>query len=619
MKQNTLSLVNYLFIGFAVLILGACSGKKETPPPNILWLVSEDNSADWIGVYGNDLAITPNIDRLAETGVIYKQAIANAPACAPARNTIITGMYANYLGNHQMRSNYKIPEFIRFFPEYLREAGYYTSNNAKQDYNTSSAKVLAEKAWDESSHEATYKNRKPGQPFFHVQNFGTTHESSLFDSIPDHEMDFDPDNMEVFPYHPNTPDFRHDYAQYYHRHKQLDDQIGKFLDDLKQQGLYDSTIVFYLSDHGGALPRSKRYLFESGIRVPMIVHVPEIYRHLMPDKIGSHSHRLVSFVDLAPTILNAVGIEIPEYMQGKPFLGDTVPEPDDFKFIFRGRMGERYDLMHGARHNRYLYIRNYYPERIYGQYQEYSWMSRAVRDWEKLYLEGELNDAQSAYWETKPYEELYNVVNDPHNINNLAPDPEYADILRVLSYQTSKWIAETQPIDVLPEPLMYSIDKKTVLYDSVKGGNFPLMKIHEVAQMSARAAKPHFETLYAYTKDENPVIAFWGIKAMFQYEDELKSSGLMEEFKENLSHPELYIQNLTANVLLSLGEKQDFRQLILQGINSDNEFDRLEALKLYQKLERDRVIDTRIKERYENEIKYKEGIDKNVYRTLFSL
>ena len=175
-----------------------------------------------------------------------------------------------------MRSRYKAPEFVKYFPEYLKEAGYYTTNCKKEDYNT----TLEGDPWNESSETATYKNRKPGQPFFHVKNFGITHESSLFDSLPDDQLDYNPDDMVVYPYHPNTPDFRHDYAQYYQRISQLDKQIGEFLEDLKKQGLYDSTIVFYYGDHGGVLPRGKRYLFESGTRVPMIVHVPEMYKHL---------------------------------------------------------------------------------------------------------------------------------------------------------------------------------------------------------------------------------------------------------------------------------------------------------------------------------------------------
>lgn len=599
------------------LSLFSVGSERETvPPPNILWLVSEDN-CPYIGVYGDKIARTPNIDKLAETGVVYNHAFSNAPVCAPARNTIITGMYANSSGNHQMRSNYKIPDFVKFFPEYLREAGYYTTNNPKEDYNTSDKR--APLAWDESSEKASYKNRKQGQPFFHVQNIGTTHETSLFDSIPDEQLGFKPDEMKVFPYHPNTPTFRHNYAQYYYRVNNMDKQIGAFLDDLKKQGLFDNTIIFYYADNGGVLPRGKRYLFESGTRVPMVVHVPKMYRHLLPEKIVTHSDRMVSFVDLAPTILNLAGIKIPDYMQGQPFLGENLPKPKDYAFMFRGRMDEKTDLMHAARNKQYRYIRNYYPERIYGQYLDYLWRNRAVREWDRMFYEGKLNDAQSAYWKTKPYEELYDIVTDPHNVNNLANNPKYAKVLTEMSDATDKWIAETQPIDVLPEPMMFEIDKKSALYDSIKGGKYPLMKLHEIARMSAKADRKDFKTLYANTKDKDPAIAFWGIKAMFQYKEELISAGLLDDFKKNLSHPELYIQNLTANVLVGFGEKMDFKKLILEGVNSNISLNRSEAMQLYMKLNRDEEIDKRIKERYETEKLDGPGNERNVYNKLYDI
>ncbi|MFW5726012.1 MAG: sulfatase, partial [Bacteroidota bacterium] len=570
--------------------------EKETPPPpNILWLVSEDNSP-YIGIYGDTLAQTPNIDMLAQTGVVYNQAFSNAPVCAPARNTIITGMYANSLGNHQMRSYYKNPDFVKYFPEYLREAGYYTTNNQKMDYNTAALDSLASEAWNETSNKATYKNRQPGQPFFHVQNYGITHESSLFDSIPDEELNFKPEEMVVYPYHPNTPDFRHDYAQYYHRIKQLDDQIGEFLNDLKQQGLYDSTIVFYYADHGGVLPRGKRYLFESGTRVPMIVHVPEMYRHLLPETRGSFSDRIVTFVDLAPTILNLVGAEIPEYMQRQPFMGENVPEERELAFMFRGRMDEQYDLMHAARNSQYRYIRNYYPERVYGQHLNYLWRSRAIRDWERLYKEGKLNETQSAYWQTKPYEELYDIVNDPYNIHNLAGDQEYGEVLAELREATNEWIAEVKPLDVIPEPMMERIERNATLYDYLKDGNFPLMQVQEVAQMSARGDEKDFNTLYEYTRHDNPAIAFWAIKGMLNFGDKLRAEGLMDEFKANLEHPELFIQNITAHVLIHINELQDFKPLILTGFESEFEFDRMEALQLYSILPGDPEIDARLRE-----------------------
>ncbi len=573
-------------------------GQHNTlPKPNVLWLVSEDNSP-YIGVYGDTITRTPNIDKLAETGVVYDNAFANAPVSSPSRNTIITGLYANSLGNHQMRSEYKAPAFIKLFPQYLKDAGYYTSNCEKEDYNVSKVTHPWSACWNESSNKATYNNRKPGQPFFHVINFGITHESMMFDSIPDQELRFEPKNILVYPYHPNTPDFRHDYAQYYHRVSQLDDQIAAVLEDLKKEGLFENTIVFYFSDHGGVLPRSKRYLFESGLRVPMVIHVPKMYHQLMPDTIGKHSNRMVSFVDLAPTILNLAGINIPKHMQGQPFLGQNAPKSKEYTFGFRGRMDEKYDLMHSARNNQYRYIRNYYPERVYGQYIEYLWGSRAIRDWDSLNKVGKLNETQAAYWKTKPYEELYDISKDPHNVNNLAVDIKYAKVLNKMRNATNKWIAETKPLDVFPEPLMAEIDKKSTLWDSIKGTKYPLMKIHEVAQMSARASKNDFKKLFAYTNDKNPVIAFWAIKSMFQYGNELKESGQMSELRKNITHPALYIQNLTANVLLSLGENIDCKNLILNGLEADNVFNRIEALLLYERVKKDKDIDAAIKFRY---------------------
>lgn len=611
MRHNSTILSGVLLLN-TIPFFSAGAESKTIPKPNVLWLVSEDNSP-YIGVYGDKLARTPNIDKLAETGVVYDHAFACAPVCAPSRNTIITGMYANSNGNQQMRSEYKAPSFVRLFPHFLKEAGYYTSNNPKEDYNVSKSSHPWSACWNESTNKATYKNRNPGQPFFHVINFGITHESAMFDSIPDEQLRVKPADMKVFPYHPNTPDFRHDYAQYYHRISQLDDQIGEVLDDLKSQGLYDSTIVFYYADHGGVLPRGKRYLFESGLRVPLIVHVPKMYQHLMPDIIGAHSDRMVSFVDLAPSLLNLAGIKIPTYMQGQPFLGENVPKSKAYTFGFRGRMDEKYDLMYSARNHQYRYIRNYYPERVYGQFLEYLWRSRAVRDWEKLHNAGNLNETQSAYWKTKPYEELYDVVTDPHNINNLAGNPKFAKVLKEMSMATDKWISDTKPLDVFPEPLMTEINKKAVLSDSLKGVNYPLMKIHQVAKMSARADIKDFEKLFAFTKDKNPVIAFWGIKAMFQFPDKIKSTGYLNEIRKNLSHKELYIQNLTANLLISLGEMPDCKELIFNGINSDNEFNRIEALLLYSQLSKNSDIETAIKNRFGDKKKNSESTRSTVY------
>ena len=275
------------------------------PRPSILWISSEDNSP-YLGCYGDRNATTPNLDRLAAQGTLYENAFSAFPVCAPTRSTIITGVWANSLGTGHMRSFAPIPGRIRMFPALLREAGYYCTNNAKEDYNTTTPPDV----WDDSSTKATYRKRKPGQPFFHVVNFNSTHESSMFKPFdPKH----DPKRAEIPPYHPDTEIFRRDRARYYDNITRLDGQAGKVLAELEADGLAEDTIVFYFSDHGGIFPRGKRFVNDSGIRVPLLVRVPEKFRALVPtdEKAGGTANRLVGFEDFAPTFLSLAGLQPP--------------------------------------------------------------------------------------------------------------------------------------------------------------------------------------------------------------------------------------------------------------------------------------------------------------------
>ena len=241
--------------------------------PNILWLTSEDNSP-FLGCYGDDFATTPNLDRLASEGFLYTHAYANAPVCAPARNSIITGVYANSGGHEHMRSYYPKSETVKTYPEYLREAGYYCTNNDKTDYNNT-ASIDPDKIWDECSKKAHYKDRGQGQPFFAVFNTMISHESSLRISIPNRRLHHNPDEVPIPPYHPAAPDIKHDWAQYYDKIEKMDTWIGKKLQELEDAGLAENTIVFYYGDHGGVLPFSKRYVYERGTHVPLIVRIPK--------------------------------------------------------------------------------------------------------------------------------------------------------------------------------------------------------------------------------------------------------------------------------------------------------------------------------------------------------
>ncbi|HEY9560635.1 MAG TPA: sulfatase, partial [Anseongella sp.] len=334
------------------LLFSCDRGQALVEQPNILWLVSEDNGP-FLGCYGDTFATTPNLDRLASEGILYKNAISAAPVCAPSRSTLITGMYPTSLGTLHMRSRYPVPEFVRFFPRYLREAGYYTTNNSKKDYNT----IDQPDAWDESSKTATYMNRPEGKPFFAVFNTSISHESSIHKPLD--SLRHNPEQAPLPPYHPETPEMKHDWAQYYDKMEAMDRWVGEKLRELEEAGLADNTIVFYYSDHAGILGRSKRYLYESGLRVPLIVRFPEKYAHLAPGKPGTRTDRVVSFIDLPPSILSLAGIDVPEYMQGEAFLGGQQTQPREYAFSFRGRMDGRIDLGRTVRDTQYRYIRNF--------------------------------------------------------------------------------------------------------------------------------------------------------------------------------------------------------------------------------------------------------------------
>jgi arylsulfatase A-like enzyme len=319
--------------------------------PNILWIVSEDNSP-WLGSYGDELATTPRLDALAAESIRYTRAYSNAPVCAPSRNALITGAYPIAFGTEHMRSGFKIPEEIRFYPSYLRDAGYYTTNNAKKDYNT----VDQPDAWDESSRDATYRNRADGQPFFHIYNFSTTHESRLhYGSTAENH---DPDAVRLYPYHPDTPGARNDYAVYYDRLEEVDGEVGAVLDQLEADGLADSTIVFYYSDHGGAVAGTKRFLTEGGLHVPLLIRVPEQYRHLAGYGPTETVERPVSFVDLPATLLRLAGIEQPAHMVGNSVLHES---DQRYVFAYGGRMDDRRNLVRSVSDGRYRLQRRPVP------------------------------------------------------------------------------------------------------------------------------------------------------------------------------------------------------------------------------------------------------------------
>ncbi len=553
----------------------SCSPQKgqvgQVERPNIIWIVSEDNSP-FLGCYGDEFATTPSLDKLASEGVLYENAFANAPVCAPARSTIISGVYPPSLGTQNMRSTYPIPDFIKFFPQYLRAEGYYCTNNAKEDYNM----PKPEGAWDESSKTAHYKNRKEGQPFFAVFNIGISHESSIHKSIPTNELRHDPAKVKLPPYHPDTPEMRHDWAQYYDKVEDMDTRVGELLKELEDAGLAENTIVAYYGDHGGVLARSKRFVYESGTRVPMIWRFPKKYQHLAPGDPGSKTDRLVSFVDLAPTMLSLAGIDIPDYMQGSAFLGDRQGEPRDYVHLFRGRMDERIDKVRAVRDKQYRYIKNYMPHRIYGQYIEYLWRAPSCRSWETAYKNGQCDAAQSAFWEQKPPEELYDVTADPWEVNNLADDPEYANVLARFREENDRWMTEIKDTGLMTEGYMSTLNKQQPSYTYAHSPDYEFAEIKHAADISTMRDIEELDKIIAFMHDENPMVRYWGAVGCLILDD--KSVKAKNDLIDLLKDKVPDVRIAAAEALCHLGASDMATPVLVDALDVDNQMVRVHAL-----------------------------------------
>lgn len=564
-----------------LLLFFGCQNRVPVELPNILWLTSEDN-CPFLGCYGDEFATTPNLDKLASEGFLYTHAYANAPVCAPARNTIITGIYATSGGNEHMRSNYFKSEIIKTYPEFLREGGYYCTNNVKTDYNTQS--IDPQLIWDECSRDAHYKNRNPGQPFFAVFNTTISHESSIHDSIPDEKLRHNPEEVPIPPYHPATQAIKHDWAQYYDKVEDMDAWVGEKLRELEESGLAESTIVFYYGDNGGVLPRSKRYVYETGTRVPLIIRIPEKFKHLFPaKKSGSKIDRLVSFVDLAPTLLSIAGINISDYYQGNAFLGSQKTEDPEYAFMFRGRMDERYDMSRAVRDSKYRYIRNYMPHRIYAQHLEYLWRAPSTRSWEQAYLSGNCNETQSVFWNSKPAEELYDTENDPWEVNNLATDPDYADIVNRMRTANREWMTRVKDAGFIPEADRVRRTGEMPVYDYIRTSGFDLETVIKAAETASFGNAENLTLFQSYLKNEESSIRYWGATGLLILGD--KAEPAKKELLISLNDSSPDVVSVAAEALYNLGETEAAKAALLEVLENPNEFARCQALNVIDCIE----------------------------------
>lgn len=478
--------------------------------PNILWISSEDHGQE-MGCYGDPQAVTPNVDALAARGLRYQHVWSNAPVCAPARTTIISGMYPPSLGAEHMRSHVPMPPDTVMFPKLLRQAGYYCTNNNKEDYNLATPRDT----WDESSRTAHYQNRQPGQPFFAVFNSTVSHESAIrnFRGEPSH----DPAEVRVPASHPDTPITRRDWAIYYDTVTAADAIAGQRLRELEAAGLADSTIVLYWGDHGSGMPRFKRWPSDSGLRVPLIVYIPEAFAHVRPDDYapGGRSERPVGFIDFAPTMLSLAGIRPPDWMQGRAFLGPHARPATGYLFGFRGRMDERVDLVRSVFDGRYVYLRNYMPHLSQGQHVTYQMETPTTRHWRELFDRGELEPAQARFWQVpKDAEELYDLETDPDEVINLAQSPEYHARLQSLRAVLRKHILDTRDLGFIPEGERFRQATDRGLWDVGRSDEqYPLESILAAAELASSIADSSTDTLTRlddWTVAEHPVLRYWG-------------------------------------------------------------------------------------------------------------
>jgi len=572
-------------IRFLCLFLAlACTGTMHAADrPNILWLSCEDISAH-LGCYGDPHAITPHLDQLAREGARYTRAFTTAGVCAPSRSAIITGMYQTTLGTQHMRGSAKLPDGVRPFPAYLRDAGYYTTNNSKQDYQFKTPGDV----WDQSSGKAHWRHRKDkNQPFFAVFNFTGCHESgiasagkyrSVTKNLKPAQRQDAAKLTTLPPYYPDTPIVREDWKRNYELITAMDAWAGDLIEQLKEDGLYEDTIIIYWSDHGVGLPRAKRWLYDSGTRIPLIVRIPDAHRVKAQGKPGTVTDQLISGVDFGPTMLRLAGLPVPDTMQGRPFLGADAPPERDYVYGARDRMDERYDIIRMVRDKRYKYIRNYEPLKPYYQYMNTPEKGATMKEIRRLEKSGGLGGAAKLYTaDRKPVEELYDTQADPHEVDNLAGDPKHAETLKRMRDAHLAWVQRTKDTGLIPEPLLIEGEKKLGSRYAVLRGpdgdafNARLGRIAPLASDGPDAAPE----LIAALDDAEAAIRYWGATGLGNIGPEAASA--KPRLLQALQDPAPVVQIAAARALCRMNDPTPALPVLTKWLRDGAQWERLHA------------------------------------------
>lgn len=447
-------------------VIGASSSvmalEKPAKRPNFVWFMEEDVSKHYLRLYNPDGvgAVTPNVEKLAKEGILFSHAFCNAPVSSAARSTLFTGCYAPRVGMswHRKLKTVPMPDGLEMFPAYLKEAGYFTANSSKTDYNC----IMPGGTWDkEKGKPDEWRNRPQKEmPFFFVRTNALSHESCLHfspDAISKKKTSYDPQQVKVAPFHPDTELFRYTYATFYDRIADTDAELGTLMQQLSDEEVLDDTFIFYFGDNGGSLPGTKGYTGELGLHVPLVVYIPKNWRDKLDLPVGGHVDGFVSFMDFAPTLLHLAGLDIPSEMDGTPFLREDLPlkvlNERKEAFGYGDRFDELYAFTRTVRRGNYKYSRNFVPYQPKGFYAFYRYKMEAFKEWRELYEKGQLSAVQRSFFEPQAPEALYDLENDPYELHNLAGEARFTSKLKELRTALKAYMLDKNDLGLFPEPL----------------------------------------------------------------------------------------------------------------------------------------------------------------------
>lgn len=578
-----------LFMTPFIIVPCMLSSVAMSEQPNIVWISCEDISPH-LGCYGDPHAITPNLDKLAQEGTRYTNAFTTAGVCAPCRSAIITGMYQNSIGTHHMRCNATLPTWLKPFPVYLREAGYYCTNNSKTDYQFS--KPAKKEIWDICGAKGHWKNRpQKSQPFFAVFNFTGCHESGIAseskyksvtkDLLPSQRQN--PKELTTLPpYYPDTTITREDWKRNYELITAMDAWAGDLIQQLKDAGEYDNTIIIYWSDHGVGLPRAKRWLYDSGTHIPLIIRVPAKFQKSLDISSLATDNQLISAVDFAPTVLNIAGIDPPSYLQGRAFLGLHLSPPRKFVYGARDRMDERYDIIRTVRGPQYRYIRNFEPLKPYYQYMNTPEKGATMQEIRKKEASGQLDPVMALFSANeKPVEELYDTHADPFEIHNLADDPAFSQRLSEMRHALSEWQNEIGDVGLIPEAEIEILEQDAgsrfaILQSTTKNSSTEkrLALLVDIAT-SASEGPAGIPKLLDALQNEDASIRYWAATGIGNIGPAATST--LKRVVESLNDPSPSVRIAAARAVAKLGSPEEALPVLEAELQSDHQWGRLAA------------------------------------------